>query len=68
MLQKGKNSHHAKVLGAFISKRKTRLDLRTVLPRSVLKRMDREFASYIADHFDEMTLDLFVHSYISWCD
>jgi hypothetical protein len=39
-----------------------------VLPRSVLKRMDKQVASYIADHFDEMSLDPFVHGYISWRD
>ena len=68
LLQKGKASYPAKVLGAFISRHKTRLDLRTVLPRSVLKRVEKEVADCIADHFDEMSLDLFVQGNMSWRD
>jgi hypothetical protein len=68
LLHKGKASYPAKVLAAFISRHKTRLDLRTVLPRRVLKRVEKEVADCIADHFDKMSLDLFVLGNMSWRD
>jgi hypothetical protein len=68
LLQKVKASYPAKVLGAFISRHKTRLNLRTVLPRSVLKRVEKAVADCIADHFDEISLDLFVQGNMRWRD
>jgi hypothetical protein len=64
-VNEGKAAYPSKVLGAFLKKHLPRLEVKRLLPPAALRKIEKDIADYITEHFDEISVDLFLHTKVS---
>jgi hypothetical protein len=53
------------VLGAFLKKHLPHLEVNSILPGYTLRKIEKEIADCITEHFDEISVDFFLHTMVS---
>jgi hypothetical protein len=64
-VNEGKAAYPLKVLGAFLKKHIPHMEVKTLLPGGALRKIEKEIADCIKEHFDEISVDHFIHMKVS---
>jgi hypothetical protein len=64
-VNEGKATYPSKFLGAFLEKHLPRVEVKRLLPPAALRKIEKDIADCITEHFDEISVDLFLHTKVS---
>jgi hypothetical protein len=64
-VNEGKAAYPSKVLGAFLKKHLPRSEMKRLLPPAALRKIKKDIADCITEYFDEISVDLFLHTEVS---
>jgi hypothetical protein len=64
-VNEGKAAHPSTLLGTFFKKHLPRLEVKRLLPPGALRKIEKGIADCITEHFDEISVDLFLHTKVN---
>jgi hypothetical protein len=64
-VNEGKAAYPSKVLGAFLIRHLPHLEVKSILPGGAPRKIEKEIVGCITEHFDVVSVDLFLHSKIN---